>query len=313
LRRVGFELELSGVELADLAAAVARRCGGSVVEENPYRRRICGTGLGEYTVELDWALLSESRLKDRMDDLDPEGVIRPLAERLEQAVADLAGTVVPLEIVTPPLPIDQLDFLDDLRASLRELGAVGTEGSFAYAFGLHVNPQASSYETSSILRHLRAFLLLYDYLKEEGETDLSRRLTPFIDSFPKSYVERVMAEGYEPSRAELLEDYLDANPTRNRPLDLLPLFGWLDGERIRERFADELVKTRPTYHYRLPDCRIGAAEWRIADEWNRWVLIEELAADGDRLREMSTAYREMTADPLSFLGTSWKERVGEWL
>ena len=35
--------------------------------------------------------------------------------------------------------------------------------------------------------------------------------------------------GYGPDLGALIDDYLAANPTRNRALDLLPLFAELDG------------------------------------------------------------------------------------
>jgi hypothetical protein len=314
VRRVGFELELSGLELRQLADEVARVWGGAVETENPYRHRIVGADAGEVTVELDWNLLSEAKLQQRLDDLDPGQDFRELAALLEEKVADLAQTVVPLEVITPPLPIDRLEILDVLRGRLLELGAVGTGGSLAYAFGLHLNPEAPSFEGESILRHLRAFLLLYDWLCEEQEIDFTRRVVPFINSFPKDYVKRVMAAGYEPTRERLIDDYLEDNPTRNRPLDLLPLFAHVDPDRIFDQLDDDLIKARPTYHYRLPNCRIDDPEWRIAEEWNLWLRVEELAADRARLAEMVPAYREFLDAPLSFLSGPWRERVEkEWL
>lgn len=40
-----------------------------------------------------------------------------------------------------------------------------------------------------------------------------------------------------------------------------------------------LVKARPAYHYRLPNCLIDEPDWRLAREWNTWVAVERLAAD----------------------------------
>ncbi|OBX33760.1 putative amidoligase enzyme [Halomonas elongata] len=35
---------------------------------------------------------------------------------------------------------------------------------------------------------------------------------------------------YQPDLRTLIDDYLEYNPTRNRELDLLPLFAYLDPE-----------------------------------------------------------------------------------
>jgi hypothetical protein len=66
-------------------------------------------------------------------------------------------------------------------------------------------------------------------------------------------------------------------------------------------FTDEdehLIKPRPAFHYRLPNCLVDEPDWTIAREWNTWVAVERLAHDGDRLAEMSREFRE--ADEQSF-------------
>ncbi|MEM6354465.1 MAG: amidoligase family protein, partial [Pseudomonadota bacterium] len=70
-----------------------------------------------------------------------------------------------------------------------------------------------------------------------------------------------------------------ANPTRNRPLDLLPILADLDADRVRAALPSEKIKPRPAYHYRLPDCRIDDAAWSPRDEWLRWLAVERLAAN----------------------------------
>ena len=42
---------------------------------------------------------------------------------------------------------------------------------------------------------------------------------------------------------------------------MLPLFVWLDGDRVRRTISDPLVKARPTYHWRLPNAAFGRPEW----------------------------------------------------
>jgi hypothetical protein len=59
-----------------------------------------------------------------------------------------------------------------------------------------------------------------------------------------------------------------------------------------------LVKPRPAFHYRLPNCMLDEPDWRIAREWNTWVAVERLAHDTARLAEMSRDY--LNADRKSF-------------
>ena len=72
---------------------------------------------------------------------------------------------------------------------------------------------------------------------------------------------------------------------------------------LRRTVNDERVKARPTFHYRLPDCRVNEPGWSVADAWNRWVYVESLAADTDLLAELIDACekgRDHDADPLQF-------------
>ena len=113
-----------------------------------------------------------------------------------------------------------------------------------------------------------------------------RRALPFADPFPRTYVRKVVDPNYQPALPQLVDDYLEANPTRNRELDLLPLFTHLAPERVRAKVADALIKARPTYHYRLPDTRLSDPAWSLIVEWNRWVEVEHLAADAAALRRL---------------------------
>ncbi len=104
---------------------------------------------------------------------------------------------------------------------------------------------------------------------------------------------------YPADVGRLIDDYLEHNPTRNRPLDLLPVLAYLDKDRVMSKVEDpHLVKARPAYHYRLPNCLTDEPNWRIAREWNTWVAVERLAADADKLAAMSRDY--ITADAASF-------------
>jgi hypothetical protein len=43
----------------------------------------------------------------------------------------------------------------------------------------------------------------------------------------------------------------------------LPLFAFLDEDRVRAKLDDPLIKSRPTYHYRLPNTDFHKPNWGI--------------------------------------------------
>lgn len=97
-------------------------------------------------------------------------------------------------------------------------------------------------------------------------------------------MQHILQPGYRPDIARLIDDYLRLTPTRNRPLDLLPLFAHIDEDRVMSAPVEtRLVNPRPAFHYRLPDCRIDDPGWSLALAWDHWVAIERLAADSVRL------------------------------
>ena len=80
---------------------------------------------------------------------------------------------------------------------------------------------------------LEAAAAILDWLVAREEVDLSRRLTPYINAFPRSYLERVLQASYAPGREAFADDYLADNADRNRALDVLPLLAHLDEGRVR--------------------------------------------------------------------------------
>ena len=58
---------------------------------------------------------------------------------------------------------------------------------------------------------------------------------------------------------------------------MLPLFAWIDEDRVRTTIDDPRIKPRPTFHYRLPNAQVSDSLWSLAEDWNRWVVVETLA------------------------------------
>lgn len=289
-RRVGVEVEFANLSVDAAAALVARLYGGSVERASRYAITVRDTRLGDFEVETDASPLKAQRYRAFMDWL---GVGAEAQERVEDVVEAVASTVVPSEIVAPPVPLHQLPELERLRRALLEEHAEGTRSALRYAFGFQLNPELPGKDAKTLLTYLRAFVLLYDWLVEAAEVDVSRRLAPWIEPFPQAYVDGILADGYAPELDALISDYLAHNPTRNRPLDLLPAFAELRPELV-QRGAQEpaLVKARPTFHYRLPNSQIDEPDWSFAREWNRWVEVERLAEDPPRLEALRRTYLE---------------------
>lgn len=306
-RRVGVEIEFGGLD-ADAAAEVVQGLyGGTIEAVDRHKSLVRDTAFGMFTVELDSTYAHPKAV--------PADDKATFQERLKSKLAPTVGDVVslwlPYEVVAPPVAFDRLGELDDLVAALRRRGASGTQESPLYAFGLQLNPEVAASDVGYILCHLRAYLVLSPWLRAEIGIDPSRRLLPFAAHFPQNYVRHVLDPHYAPDLDALIGDYLEANPTRNRELDLLPLFAHLDPDKVHRAVPDPLIKARPTFHYRLPNSRIGDPEWGgVVGEWNRWVKVERLAADRPRLEEAARQYcAELDASPLS----DFVERARQWV
>ncbi len=311
-RRIGLELEMAGLESGVMAAAVQGEFGGRIVVESPFVCRVCATEFGDFQVELDARVLKDRRFRDHLESLGLE-LSGESREALEQWLAEVAGWLVPHEIVTPPLPLAALPRLDRVRAALQRAGAQGTQSSLLYAFGLQINIEAHDLGAPWLTRILQAFLLLNDALVKAGNIDLSRQLSPYIRPFPGAYARLILQPGYRPEIGVLIDDYLEHNPTRNRPLDLLPIFAQLDRERVWAAPVErELIKPRPALHYRLPNCEINDPAWSLAHPFNGWAEVEELAADLQRLRAAAAQYLERPEQALGQLTDQWSRRIRAW-
>src|SRR5690606_1801539 len=281
VRRVGVEIELTHLDVEAIAATVANLFGGAVTRETDYLSRVV-TDLGTFRVEADLALLQRiGRAREQ------QGGEQGALAAARDALASLAELVAPFEVVTPPVPYPSLPMLDDLVAALRARGGQGTREGFLQALALQLNPQVPSEEPGSIHAHLRAYAALEPWLRMRREVDVTRRILPFVDAYPVAYAERLLERGSPPDLPELVDEYLRYNATRNRSLDMLPLFSLLAPRRVAAAVVDDRINPRPTFHYRLPDSRVGDARWRVTDEWHHWLVVERVAATPRLLDELA--------------------------
>ena len=276
-RRVGVELEFSGLALDEITALVQEVMGGELQKLSPYEA-VVETEIGSVRVEFDALLFREMKVRNFFKDLDIEILGEVERENIESVLASIASLLVPYELVFPPIPIAELGVLEELRERLASL-AQGTSSSVINAFGLHLNTEIPQLNVETVLRYLRAFLILYEELKQVHDIDPARSLTGFIGPFSKRYALLVLHENYRPTQESFIDDYLAANPTRNRPLDLLPILAQMDEARVRARLPETKISARPAFHYRMPNSQIDESDWSIVREWSAWMRIEKLAAD----------------------------------
>ncbi|MFD2512443.1 amidoligase family protein [Pontibacter locisalis] len=318
LRTVGFELEFSNLGIDEAVKIIQDLYGGEVQPENRFSKKVVGTALGDFNIEFDLTLLTEKNYKKAFDKYnirlaDIRVGKNTLEDEVETLLEGITGIVFPYEIATPPVPCTQIDHFEKLRQALYEHHAEGTKASLKNAFGTHINIEVPDVEPETIIRYLRALILLYPWLLQVGQTDFARRVSPFIDPYPSGYAALLLSPGYQPSMEELIEDYHKFNPDRNRPLDMYPLFAALK-EGMQEQYTEiGKVKARETFHYRLPNSSISQPEWSLAEEWNNWVAVEELANDRLRLKKMSEAYLELKDNTLIGFEAQWAKRTGKWL
>jgi len=309
MRKVGLEIELGGISLQRTLDLLQSSLGGTVEVQSRTEGALHDTAFGKFKVELDSKPLKERRYMHVLEQLgmEPDS---STAQLVEESVLQVASELVPIEIVTPPIPIDRLHELDPLWSSLRSAGAEDTHSSVLNAFGLHLNPEMPDGETATLLGVMRAFLLLEDWIMDASRIDISRRIAPYIRPFPEAYRRMILQPDYAPDAAGLVRDYLTHSPTRNRPVDLLPLFVHLHGEALLKSVSDApLVKARPTYHYRLPNCELATPNWSPARDWNRWVAVEKLAENPELLTELSVSYLETFDLPLRLQSGGWLDSV----
>lgn len=300
IRRVGFEIEFAGLTLDRCIDIVREHLGDEISRRSQVEATITNHTLGDFTLELDWQFLKDQARETASD------------SELIKLVADLAGTVVPLELICPPIPADKIDSLDSTIEALRNAGAKGTDESFLYAFGVHINTDIPDLEADTITRYLKAYCILQDYLVQAHAINTMRRIFPYVDLYKEPYIRKVLAYK-DPGIDELITDYLNFNPTRNRALDMLPIFATIDESRIQASLDDPRIKSRPALHYRMPNCHIERPNWSLKTDWAIWCQIETLANDSTGLASLTEEYgNRLKADQFA-TDSDWAEYIQNWI
>ncbi len=301
VRRAGFELEFAGLEFREAVRVLEQVYQTRAEVRTEAEAVLQAPGLGKFKVEVDSELakqLAKARAQARSGG---GGQDDPLAQWL----VNLTTELVPVEVVCPPVSFARLPQLDAMVRALRSAGAEGTAESVVYAFGVHINPELPALDAATISRYLKAYVVSQDWLIRRHRVDMTRRFMPYIDIYPSAYCRRVVEYGDDIRLETLLDDYLEYNATRNRALDLLPLFTELDAERVRQAVTDSRINPRPTFHYRLPNCEIERGDWGLAESWNIWCVIESLAADSELLNRTAAEYLQHASQLITFTRAPW--------
>lgn len=294
-RLTGVEIEFAGLDEVRTAELLQSAFGGRIVKDGSHGRKVLNSALGDITVELDTAL---RKLK---------GI--PL---LDEGLS-LARGLVPVEIVTPPLEIESLQRFDAFLSELRKAGALGSRAGVLLGFGVHLNPEIVGPDHPHTLRTVVAYALLEHWLRDHEDLDGTRRVLPFVRAWPDSFV-MALIDGRPESMSGLMRLAAGHIESRNHGLDILPMFKHHDPDLFATLFPDDtLTSARPTFHFRLPDSRIDEPDWSLAQPWALWRLVEEVAANDQRLDALLDARRAIGG---TFTKGPWIEAVsrlvGAW-
>ena len=205
-----------GPTAEEAARALARGLGGAVVEDDPHAFRVEGSPLGDIAVELDSRFLHPEKKGRRCS----EAILPQIAAWFGSA----ASYLIPCELVTAPIPVDRLHEVDRVVEILRDVGRQGHPGRSLLCLRAALQPGDPAPRRGDGRR-----------LPEELRP--AQRLAPAPGGArhdpPPPRIRRSVSAGLCP-RCSLrpttgrtcrafIDDYLAANPTRNRDLDLLPL------------------------------------------------------------------------------------------
>jgi len=270
LRAVGVEVECGGVDAEDVAHALQEALGGELSQDDAIWH-LTGSDLGALQIFLD------TKYKNTLSQSD---LVRSLAEVL-----------IPVEIVTTPIPLDRLGRLDALESALRDLGAKGSRSAPQYGFGVHLNVEVRGTDVDGWWPELRAYALIEPALRDQDAPDASRRMLPFIQPYADSL--QLALLGDKPADTEAAtRHYLQHAASRNHALDMLPLLAHLHPDAVKAAVDGKAAgSARPAFHYRLPETRLDEDAWSLAYEWQRWCAIEEIAQDPDLMERIAGVWR----------------------
>lgn len=307
-RHVGFELEYVNFSLNDSVQLLQTLFSGNIIKEHDLSYVLAGTAVGNFQVKLDTETLKY--------------LAKISFERTDQNKFDFHGfaknvlfrtlcRLIPAEITTPPLLFSQIDMANKIVRALQKTTAEDTHQGILNAFGLHINVELPSKDASDILRYMKAYCLLSDWLQQISNVTRRRKLSLYIQDYDDDYIKLILSADYAPTLNELIIDYIVYNPSRNYGLDMLPIFNYLNEPLVRSLLPSEYIATRPAFHYRLPNSNFSVPQWSVSAEWDRWLFIEKVANQPALLEKMAKHYLQLSSQ--FFYKAQWIELTQDYL
>lgn len=292
-RLVGVEIEIGGLPEVRVARVARDTLGGRLEQGDGPFWTLKDSEIGDLEVYLDIFIRNSEK------------------SALRDAALNLGREVIPVEIVSQPLTRDGLRRLNDLIPPLRRAGALGSSAGVFFGFGIHFNIQILSDDVADIRGPLTAFALIEDWLRAALPIDETRRILPFTAPYPTGFVRALLMLDPAADLDRLIALYVGHNATRNRGLDMLPLFAHLAPKTLPPALLASTAR-RPTFHFRLPDCRIDEPGWSLAQGWRRWVLVEQVASDSRLMRALARVWQDAHG-PVTLSRHTWAQRAGDIL
>ena len=227
-----------------------------------------------------------------------------IIQTLEETSSELLRLAsVPVEIVFPPVDENDLKNIDKIIPALENAGAKGSQDQLIFAFGVHLNVSTNETNVDYFKDRLVAFFLLQYWLAKKTRLDISRILSGYNRLYPHSFGIGLMQKDFD-SLAVLIDFYKSEIPDRNYALDMYPLWAHLKPDMLDDK-DQKVIKARPTFHYRLPDCKLGQNGWSFSQEYQWWQNVEKLAQDKEKLNAIAQSYQTNIKSFTDPFGEKW--------
>lgn len=95
-RRVGFELEFSGINLQETVSAVQSAIDADIISQTEAEITLHSKEFGDFNIEIDWAYLKAKATEEQGPNEDRTWV---------DLLSRVAPVLVPIEVVCPPIPM----------------------------------------------------------------------------------------------------------------------------------------------------------------------------------------------------------------